>query len=397
MTFRNLALASAGLLVLAFTSLAQVTAIEGDAKDENGQPLVGAKVQITRTDIKGNYSTKTDKKGHYIYTGLQIGTYDITLLVGDKEADKVKGIRTSPGDPRRADFNLKSAKMDQAAKNAEMQKAVETGQMSKELERSLTPEQKAAMEKQIKDASDRMKKNKELNDAYSAGVEALNAKQYEPAIEHLSKASELDATQLAVWSRLAEAHKEFAKTKTGPDFDAEMVKCLDAYTKAIGLKPDDAGIHNNYALALAQDKKFPEAQTELKKAAELDPTNGGKYYYNLGALLVNGGQYEPAADVFKKAIELQPTYADAYYQYAVCMSGKMQTAADGKVTAPPEMTQSLQKYLEMMKPVCDAPNATDKRCQIDYPAALEMLKMTGASLQTNYKNPSAPDTKKKKK
>ena len=36
-------------------------------------------------------------------------------------------------------------------------------------------------------------------------------------------------------------------------------------------------------------------QAELKKAAELDPPNAGKYYYNLGAMLVNAGQTEPPA------------------------------------------------------------------------------------------------------
>ncbi len=79
--------------------------------------------------------------------------------------------------------------------------------------------------------------------------------------------------------------QERGKSKTGADFDANMQKGLDAYGKALALKPDDAGLHNNYGLALAKAKKFAEAQAELKKAAELDPPNGGKYYYNLGALL----------------------------------------------------------------------------------------------------------------
>ena len=112
-------------------------------------------------------------------------------------------------------------------------------------------------------------------------------------------------------------------------------KVWKAYQKSIELKPDDPASHNNYALALAKAKKFPEAQTELQKAAQLDPTNGGKYYYNLGALEVNSGQNEAAAEAFKKAIELTPTYADAYYQYGVMLVSKAQIAADGKVTAAP--------------------------------------------------------------
>jgi tetratricopeptide (TPR) repeat protein len=385
MSFRNLATATAGILVFAFASLAQVTALEGDVKGVDGQPMKGALIQIVRTDIKGNYKVNTDKKGHYIYTGLPMGTYTITLVVDGKEVDSLKGVRTSPGDPHREDFNMKAASMDKAAKQAEMQKAMETGQMSKELEKSLTPEQKANMEKQIKDAADRMKKNQALNTAYQDGLTALSNKQYDQAIENFNKAAELDPTQLAVWSNLASAYQEQAKTKTGADFDTAMGKALETYNKALTLKPEDPGLHNNYALALAKDKKFPEAQAELQKAAQLDPTNGGKYYFNLGALLVNAGQYDPAAEAFKKAIELTPTYADAYYQLGVCLSSKMTTAADGKVSAPPEMAQAFQKYLEL------APTGKDAQ------GAKDMLAALGASVQTQYKNPDAKAPAKKKK
>jgi tetratricopeptide (TPR) repeat protein len=385
MSFRNLAAAVAGLLVLTFTSLAQVTSIEGDVKGTEGQPLKDAQIQIVRTDIKGNYHTKTDKKGHYIYTGLPMGMYNITLVVDGKEVDNIKGVRTSPGDPQRQDFNMKAAGTDKAARDAEVKKAMETGQMSKELEKSLTPEQKAQMEKQIKDAAERMKKNQALNTAYNDGLTALNNKQYDQAIENLTKASELDPTQLAVWSNLASAYQEQAKTKTGADFDTAMGKAIETYKKALELKPEDPGLHNNYALALAKDKKFPEAQGELQKAATLDPTNGGKYYFNLGALLVNAGQYDPAAEAFKKAIELTPTYADAYYQYGVCLSSKMTTEKDGKVSAPPEMAQAFQKYLEL------APTGKDAQ------GAKDMLAMLGASVQTQYKNPDAKTAPKKKK
>ncbi|SPE36220.1 TPR repeat-containing protein [Candidatus Sulfopaludibacter sp. SbA3] len=383
MKFRNLALATAGLLVLAFTSLAQVTALEGDVKGTDGQPLKGAQIQIVRTDIKGNYPTKTDKKGHYIYTGLPIGVYNITVVVDGKEVDNIKGVRTSPGDPHREDFNLKAASMDKATKQAEMQKAVESGAIPKDLEKNMTPEQKAAIEKQIKDQAERMKKNQALNQAYNDGLAAEGAKNYDQAIELLNKAAELDPTQLAVWSHLAASYQGLAITKTGADFDSNMQKALDAFNKALALKPDDAGIHNNYALALAKDKKFPEAQTELQKAAQLDPPNGGKYYFNLGALLVNASQYDPAGEAFKKAIELTPTYADAYYQYGVCLSAKMTTGADGKVSAPPEMAQAFQKYLEL------APTGKDAQ------GAKDMLAALGASIQTEFKNPDANKKKKK--
>ena len=62
----------------------------------------------------------------------------------------------------------------------------------------------------------------------------------------------------------------------------------------------------------------------------------GKYYYNLGAMLVNSGQAEAAGEAFKNAIELTPTYADAYYQYGVTLVGQAKIdPATGKVIAGP--------------------------------------------------------------
>src|SRR5579883_2229975 len=134
MKYRNLALVAAGIMGFAFASLAQVTSIEGDVKGADGQPLKAAVINIERTDIKGHYTVKTDKKGHYIYTGLPIGTYNVSLVVDGKEADSVKGVKTHPGDPIQEDFNLKATKAEASNKQAEYQKALETGQISKRSE-----------------------------------------------------------------------------------------------------------------------------------------------------------------------------------------------------------------------------------------------------------------------
>jgi tetratricopeptide (TPR) repeat protein len=300
--------------------------------------------------------------------------------------DAVNGVRTSLGDPKPVNFDLATSAAAKQATQAEMQKAVETGQISKELERGLSKEQKEAMDKQIKQQSEQMKKRGELNTAFNAGMEAMNAKNWEAAVENFTKASELDPAQVAVWAQLGEANLRVASTKTGADFDAAIGKALQAYSKSIELKPDDPASHNNYALALVRAKKLPEAQAELKKAADLDPQNGGKYYYNLGAVLTNAGQYDTAGEAFKKAIELTPTYADAYYQYGMTLSSKMQTTADGKVTAPDEMKNAFKKYLELQP---NGPNAE---------AAKAMLQSVEGSVQTKFSDPTkkAEPAKKKK-
>jgi tetratricopeptide (TPR) repeat protein len=177
---------------------------------------------------------------------------------------------------------------------------------------------------------------------------------------------------------------KLAGTKTGAEFDAAAQKGLDAYAKAIELKPEEAATHNNYALALVQAKKIPEAQAELTKAAQLDPANAGKYYYNLGAVLTNANQGDAAAEAFQKAIAADPNYAEAYYQYGVYLVGKASLGADGKVTPVPGTVEAFQKYLAL------APDG-----QFAQPAK-DMLTTLNASVDTSYKNPNAPAAKKKK-
>jgi tetratricopeptide (TPR) repeat protein len=387
MKLRNLALVAAGMLFLAFTALAQITTVEGDIKGPDGKPVQNAVIKITRTDIKGNYDTKSNKKGHYIYMGLPIGNYNIAVFIDGKQVDQVSNVHTSPGDSKPIDFDLKASQQDNSAKQAQIQKAIESGgKVPDDLTRGMTAEQKAQMEKDIKDKSEKMKKRSELNESFNAGMAAKDAKQWDQAVAAFTKSSELDPTQQAVWAQLGESYGKLAETKTGPEFDATIQKALDSYVKAIELKPDDPASHNNYALALAKAKKFPEMQGELKKAADLDPANGGKYYYNLGALLVNANQGEAAGEAFKKAIELTPTYADAYYQYGVTLVGKAQIGADGKVTPVPGTVEAFQKYLELQP---EGPFAQSSK---------DMLATLGSTVDTKFQNPNATKkttTKKK--
>ncbi|HLK50911.1 MAG TPA: carboxypeptidase regulatory-like domain-containing protein [Bryobacteraceae bacterium] len=378
MKLRTLALVAAGTMLFAFSALAQTASLEGNVKGEDGKPLQGAVIKIDRTDIKGHYQVKTDKKGHYLHAGLpSTGTYDITVAVNGQDKDGVKGVRLKSVDMPPVDFDLSKSAAAAAAGQAQAQAA-------QDATRGMSAQQKAEQEKQMKEREEAMKKNKELNDAFNAGIAAAQAKQWDQAIQSFTKASELDPKQHVVWAQLAEAQMNDAEAKKGADADAEMAKALDAYNKAIELKPDDAGYHNNFALSLAKAKKFPEAQAELTKAATLDPPNAGRYYYNLGALLVNSGQNEPAGEAFKKAIESDPNYADAQYQYGVYLLSKATIAGDGKVTPVPGTADAFQKYLAL-KP--DGPFAD---------SAKSMLQTLGATVDTSYKNPKAESKKGKK-
>lgn len=396
-TLRRVAIAGPLTIMFSVACWGQTTAFEGDVKGEDGKPLVKVMVHLDRKDIKGNYKVNTDKKGHYYYGGLPIGTYRIWVEVSGKERDSVDNVRSGLGDAKVINFDLKSSAASAADRQAAMQKTLANGgELTKEQTRDMTPEQKAALEKKMKDAAATMAKNKALNDAFNAGKTALDkapnetdagakTKDYADAIDSLEKAKGMDPSQNVIWGNLADAYAGAAKLKTGADQQALLEKGIECYKKAIELKPDDAAYHNNYALLLAQSKKADEALVELTKAAQLDPPNAGKYYFNGGAVLVNLGQNEPAGAMFKKAIEADPTYADAHYQYGIYLIGKATTTPDGKIVPPEGTKEEFEKYLEL-KP--DGPNAD---------AAKAMLTSMGETLQTDYSKPGAKKSTTTKK
>lgn len=419
--FSTFALSAAAFLACAFSASAQVSAMEGLVKGEDGKPIQNAMIHIVRSDIKGKYDVKTDKKGHYGHYGLPLGTYDVSVEVDGKVKDTVNKVRTKLGDPLQLNFDLKDEKKQQA----EMQKAAETGTLTKEMSQKMTPEQKAAFEKANKAREADIAKNKDLNDAYNAGKDALQkakdaeaslpkaadqaekdklkaeaSTQYGVATDSFNKANQMDPKQNVIWAQLAEAYMGQAKTKTGAEADAPRQKGLEAYAKAIELKPDDPALYNNYALALVQAKKVNEAQEALNKAAVLDPPGAVRYFYNLGAVLVNANQNDAAAEAFKKAIvsydqtkaagappaEITKNYAEANYQLGITMLSKASTdAKTGKVTPTPGTEEAFNRYLEL-QPTGQFADA-----------AKGMLQTIGGTVTTNYKNPAAPDPASKKK
>ncbi|MCU1336269.1 MAG: tetratricopeptide repeat protein [Bryobacterales bacterium] len=371
-------IAIAPLFLFAVAGLAQTSNIQGDVKGTDGKPLQGAQVKLDRTDIKQSFNVKTDKNGHFLYANLPTGVYTITVQVGGKDVAQITGMRSRQGDNPPLVFDLaEQAKAAAAAAAAGPAAGPAPGQGQGKEDAGMTKEQRAEYEKKLKEQEAAMAKDKALQDAFNAGMEAKNAKNFPVAVENFEKASTMSPTQHVVWAQLAESYISLGDTKNGAEKDANFEKGIAAYAKAVEIKVDDANYHNNYALALAKGKKMEQAQAELTKAAQLDPPQAGKYYYNLGAVYVNTGQNEAAEGAFKKAIELDPTYADAFYQYALVLMNKVSLDKDGKMVAPPGTTDALQKYLSLRP---DGQNAEGAK------AILEQL---GTTVQTTFERPGS--------
>jgi tetratricopeptide (TPR) repeat protein len=375
---RNSLLLSGLLLVVAGGAWAQTTTIEGDVKDSNGQPLKGALIVLDRTDIKGHYQVKSDKKGHWLYTGLPFGTFDISCQVDGQVMDSVKGVKSKYGDSTTIDFDLRKV----AAQKAATAQAAATGELTNDQARGMSKEEKEKFEATAKKNAEVMKKNKALNDAFNGGQDALKAAAAEPdkaqkivkyqaAIDSFNKAGELDASQVAVWNALGEAYTGMGDAQTGDDRTKAYDNAIANYNKSLALKPGDAGVYNQIGNLYGKEKKIPEATDALTKAAQADPTMAPKAYFNMGANLVNGGQPEKATDFFKKAADADPNYSEAWYQYGslLMMQGKVDPKT-GNQTYPPDTAPALKKYLELQ------PNGAHKD------EATAMLQAMGEKVET---------------
>ncbi len=378
------------LLVIAGGAWAQTTTIEGDVKDANGAPLKGAVIDLVRTDIKGHYSVKSDKKGHWLYTGLPYGKFDISCIVDGQTVDSVKGVQSKYGDSTTVDFDMRKS---QQAK-ANMQAAVANGDVPNDATRGMSKEDKEKFEAAAKKNAEAMKKNKALNDAFNAGQDAKKAGDAEPdkaqkvvkyqtAIDNFNKAGELDATQVAVWDALGETYSAMGDAQTGDDRTKSYDQAIANYNKGLAIKPSDAGVYNQIGNLYGKEKKMQEATDALTKAAQLDPTMAPKAYFNMGANLVNSGQPEKATDFFKKATEADPNYYEAWYQYGslLMMQGKVDPKT-GAQTYPSDTATALKKYLELQ------PNGSHAA------EASAMLQAMGEKVETKVNIPQA--TKKKK-
>ncbi len=383
---RKVLLTGGFMLLASCAAWAQTTTLEGDVKGEDGQPVKGAVIQLTRTDIKGHYSVKSDKKGHWLYTGLPYGKYDIECQIDGKTVDKVGGVQSSYGESKTVDFDLQKAKTQQAA----VQQANGTGQLTEQQSKAMSKEEKEKAEETLKKNAEINKKNKALNDAFNAAQDAMKAGAAEPdptkkiadyqtAVDSLNKAATVDGispgNQAIVYYSMGKSYSNMGDVQKGDDRTKSYDQAIDAYKKSLAIK-EDADIYNNLGNLYGAEKKYPEASDALNKAATLDPTKAGKAYYNMGANLVNGGQTQQATEYFKKATVADPNYAEAWYQYGngLFSLGTVDVKT-GAQKFPEDTAPALQKYLEL------APNGPNAETAKAY------LQAMGQTVQTTVTVP----------
>ncbi len=85
-----------------------------------------------------------------------------------------------------------------------------------------------------------------------------------------------------------------------------------ALQNAINLEPENAALHSNLGVILADQNRFKESIREYTEAVRLNPKNP-VFHNNLGNVLSRTGDLQGASKEYREAIRLNPNYALAYF------------------------------------------------------------------------------------
>jgi tetratricopeptide (TPR) repeat protein len=285
------------VLMLALPASAQNRVFKGKVVDDKGQPVVGAIITIEDTQAKSRtYTTKTDKKGTWIYMGLPDGFYYV--------AARAKGFMPAYKSQVRATIQQET----------EVNLTLQPGQDAK-LPFEMTPEEQKKLEEDQKKMEARKQSSADVQAAFESGNKLTEEGNFEGAVEQYKKALEKDPEQANIWGNMAEAYRKWGK----------LQESLDTYKKAIEVNPNEPVFYTNMGVVLDKMGKSAESQEAFKKAATMNPGGSAQSYYNLGATNVNSGRTAEAIEAFRQAIAADANFAEAYYQLGMCLSGKPET------------------------------------------------------------------------
>ena len=327
---RRLIGVAGALAALTFTvsALAQTGGLTGKCIGEDGKPLAGYTIQVDRQEMKWSQHTKTNKKGEYVYIGLSPATYKVTLIspTGQQVFNVTQHVGI--GDPTEVNFDMAKER----ANTVKQQMA--------------NPETAKKMEEAAKD----QKQFTGLKGTFDQATLLFNQQHYSDAAAMYERALPLakDKNVPIVLSQMAQAYAKAASQEQNRDARLQdQQKAIDTYQKALQLSPNDAGLHNNLGSIYAEMGKVDDAKAEFQKAADLDPSRAGSYYYNLGVVMVNQGKMDDASVALKKATDIDPTNANAFYWYGMALLGKAETKPDGSVVPVPGTIEAFQSYLKL--------------------------------------------------
>ncbi len=355
-------IAAAVLALSAVAASAQTGQLRGHVilKQADGTSVKPADVVIDvfRTDMSGNFHTKTDKKGEFVFAGLPfIGTYIVAASLPNAAPyalNKVKvgrdvdyEIVLTPGDGHRyTEAEAKSA----AASGSGNSPATGNGggeSADAKAKREELIKKNAEIEANNKKAED---SNKIVGESFKAGNVALSAKNYAEAVKQYDIGLAVDPEQAALLTNKAAALKGLAVEKYNAAIQskdeavrnsgieaakADFKNAAETSDKAVDLikkepavtDPNDQKRHdaNKYAamsvraeayrlyVSKGDGTKADNGVTAFQDylAVEPDPVKKSKAQLDLAQMLLDAGAGDKAFAEYQKILATNPDDPDA--------------------------------------------------------------------------------------
>ena len=363
--------------------------------DGKATPVTNAIVDVWRVDIGGEYHTKSDKKGEWVFAGLPYtGTYVVSVSapgVAPTARKDVKAGREIPVDMVLTAGNGKKLTRDEAvaaannvgpaagtgggnSENTEAKAAAELAKKNEEIN---------AANKKIDDA------NKVISESFKNGNTALMAKNYDEAIkqydagiavdpEHPGIPSLLTNKSAALRSRAVDKYNAAIQSKDDAarnagleaakvDFKAsaeaanqavELIKKQPAATDPEGQKQQ--ATNKYFALsARAEAMRFYLTKVDPTKAnegiaayqelmaAETDAAKKSKEEMDFAQLLFDANAYDQAKAEYEKILTESPDNPDALANMGlIYFNAGAAKEADGKKDEAKPLYQQAANYLQ---------------------------------------------------
>jgi tetratricopeptide (TPR) repeat protein len=277
-------IAATVLVLSAVTASAQTGQLRGSVQligsDGKPAPVAGAIIDVYRTDISGEFHTKTDKKGEWVFAGLPfVGTYIVAVSAPGAAPNANSGVKAGreipvdvilqPGDGR----HLTRAEAEAVSKGGSASSSSSGGGES--------AADKAKREELIKKNEEIAAANKKATDtnaivgeSFKAGNAALTAKNYEEAVKQYNVGLAADPEQAALLTNKAAALKALGVEK----YNA-AIQSKDDAAKTAGIEAAKANFKD---AAESSDKAF---ELLKKEPAATDPNDQKRHEANKYAAL----------------------------------------------------------------------------------------------------------------
>jgi tetratricopeptide (TPR) repeat protein len=331
--------------------------IHGHAQNPIGAPMGDGIITLSTDGGKtAKYTFKTDSNGDYKGTGIEPGTYTVSLRNPDTPPDKVVDqfleVKITAGGDTAQDFDL--------TRNDYISK--------------MTPEQKKQVEEYKKKNADVSKENeiiKNLNSNLAKSRDDIKNKNFAEADSLMSDATRVRPNEAILWLELGIAQ---SGEKKYDDAVTSLKKAIELDAASKKPNPEISGNAGNaLGEVLASQKKSAEAQAAYEAAAKSNPSQAAVYYQNEAIVMDRLGDVDNTVAAADKAIAADPNRPIPYYLKGKALINKATVDKAGKIVAPPGCAEAYQKYLEVAP---DGPFA---------PEVKQLLTEMGQTIKSTYK------------